>query len=235
MRFRRRRKRKKIRSQESPEVQAAVGVLPRCVYGIDLAVKNARKQGKSVIWLLHGFNVSDGGAATIEQLRKYIDDPDDRFVVISLRYGWRFLLGVRFLNRRTAKRLAKLSKYGDVAVGHSNGCAIIHEASWMDGCGLARIVYIQPALDRDKHPFAVDQWLVTSNKGDHATGVSKWLLWHHWGDMGQQGYVGIKEPIQLYTADKGILGHSTIFSAKGMAIYGDRLGQYVIDGRIRSV
>ncbi len=176
-------------------------------------------------WLVHGFNVRDGGAASIDRLRPHLEARG--WTVRDLDYGWRGLLGVRLCNAGTAATLASLSDPADAAIGHSNGCAIIRRAV-VAGARFARIVLINPALDRDTewpgHTGAIEVWHAPS---DVATWAARWLLFHPWGDMGRHGgdgrwYVNHDaDRIASEAAGRRVeLGHSGVFSDRWISTFG---------------
>ncbi len=141
--------------------------------------------------LVHGFNVSDGGAGTTgraaDKFRKR-----GGLKVIEFAPGWRGLLGVRFGNKRRAQNLAKIIQPGDLLIGHSDGCNLIdkacHELSSL-GPESVHCVYFNPALDRDTAlSRIVSKCLVFFTKSDETVWLSKWLPFHAWGEMGRKGY-----------------------------------------------
>ncbi len=138
--------------------------------------------------LIHGFNVRDGGNATVGKLRPFFEQAG--FSVMQPRYGWTFLLGVRLLDKRFATLVADLTEPGDVYVGHSNGCCIAQLAAEM-GAPVSQMVYINPALDRDTFlPRHVGRLHVWHSPADGPVRFARWLPWHRWGDMGAVGYQG---------------------------------------------
>lgn len=138
------------------------------------------------VFLLHGFNVGDGGASTVGKLLPYL--PNSRI----WPYGWLGLLGVRLFNGRFAKMLAASLNDGCTIIGHSNAAAIIHRALQVSSCPqVKRVVLIRPALDSDAiFGDKVDRVDVFYHPGDLPTRVSRWIPWHEWGDMGAAGYTG---------------------------------------------
>lgn len=195
----------------------------------------ARQAGKRVAWLLHGFNVSDHGVGSIEQLRPLVESSQG-VKCLSLAYGWRGLAGCRLFNPRTARALANLSRPGDIGIGHSNGCAIINQATIEPGCWLSRVMYIQPALDEWRRPFDVKAWQVFSNSGDLATIAAAWRPWSSWGKMGHTGYIHRPgqpgpAPEQHHTHERGIVGHSAMFTPEGLTAYGADIKRFIDAGK----
>lgn len=145
------------------------------------------------IWLVHGFNVADGGAGTVGRLTPYLQAAG--FTVKPFRYGWRGLLGVRFGNGGIARLLNDAMNPGDLAIGHSNGCAIIHRAAKNYGAPFGPIAYLNPALDRDALlPPQIPHLAVWHSPSDRPVAWARWLPFHPWGDMGADGYRGYYDP-----------------------------------------
>ena len=106
--------------------------------------------------LIHGFNVRDGGQATIGQLQTFYEAQGVPCIVFN--YHWLGVFGTYRKNSAIAKRVsdaavnAVLSGNEVIAVGHSNGCAILHEATARYRAPIKRLAYINPAVDKDKSP-----------------------------------------------------------------------------------
>ena len=162
--------------------------------------------------ILHGFNISDGGRGSIDKIIPFLKDKG--FDIHEHDYGWRGLLGVRLFNASTAHDVAKSVRPGDICIGHSNGCAILYLASFE--CNPAGMVFINPALDSDVQPEC--NWVhVYFNKDDPIVEISKYLIFHAWGNMGQVGYIGHKDYItnidtQDYINMPCVSGHSDFFN-----------------------
>jgi len=184
---------------------------------------------------IHGFNVWDGGRATIGKFIPFWENVP--FKCHELQYGWRGLIGVRIWNRRTARRLAELSKVIEgevVAVGHSNGCAIIHRATRIPGNRISGVVYINPALDRDMIPGPKVKFChVWHNEDDKAVRWARILMKHPWGPMGAYGYMNPENippdaRVKNYDTGRGFevaraKGHSGIFRRpEALAFFGPK-------------
>lgn len=105
-------------------------------------------------------------------------------------YGWTGLLGVRFATWKRARELAAMSRFGDAAIGHSNGCNLIIEAAWR-GAQFRRVVFINPALDSDAPlPPSIQSAHVWHSPSDLPVRFAKFLWFHPWGDMGAKGFTG---------------------------------------------
>lgn len=149
---------------------------------------------RPTIWLVHGFNVRDGGKGTVGKLIDPIRRHLPNFNIQLVSYGWVFFFSVRWSIRKHARRLAELSsRIGssrDIWVGHSHGCNLINEATF-DGLDAKRLVFVNPALDKDTPISAtVEKLDVYHAPGDLAVEASAILPWHRWGNMGSRGYQG---------------------------------------------
>lgn len=172
--------------------------------------------------LVHGFNVRDDGAGTTGRLAKRLRDQGG-IEVVEFQPGWRGLVGVRVSNKRRAQQLAKLIRPDDLLIGHSDGCNLIdmacHELTSFNPSKV-KCVYFNPALDRDTalSPI-VEKCLVFHTESDRIVWISRHLLFHPWGEMGQKGYKAIRQNLHddryrniAYEAlSHHQLGHSGVF------------------------
>jgi len=170
--------------------------------------------------LVHGFNVRDGGAHTVDRLIPLIKldghtvDPDEG------DYGFFNIWAVRFRHSRTRQRvlyrLAKAFETADVIITHSNGANFTTQALDMmapDFNNSKLVIHISPALDRDTQiPMAVHHQLVMYTPHDKAVRLSSWLLFHPWGRMGAKGYSG-SDNRNTNRQENRVHGHSAWFSA----------------------
>jgi hypothetical protein len=149
-----------------------------------------------MIHLIHGFNVADGGKNTVDTLRPLLEKAG--YEVSEFDYGRIGLLGVRFGNKKRARRLAGQVEPADIVVGHSNGCALIALAMQM-GMTVSHAVFIHPALNRKWTPpkGAAEKVTVYFSEKDIATRAAKLLVGvmklfptkyqYMWGSMGTVG------------------------------------------------
>lgn len=160
------------------------------------------------IGLFHGFNVSDGGLRTTDKLRPLLEA--DGYKVLEGDYLWKGLMGVKLCNKSMAKLVADLFPPGGVAIGHSNGCNLIHWAAHY-GAEFSRVVYINPALDNDaKLAPQIDKALVLACPHDVPVLLARLIPWVSWGSMGRDGYRGDDTRyISVIRQDK--CSHSDIF------------------------
>ncbi len=153
--------------------------------------------------LVHGFNVSDGGQGSTDQFADHYKS--EGFQVIEFDTKWRKglvrdLLTVRFGNGKRAQKLAAMIQPGDILVGHSNGCAIIHQATQQlasiapdsraqDLLRTLILIYHNPALDVDAPAASnVRARYIFHTKSDWVVHAASLLLCSNWGRMGQLGY-----------------------------------------------
>lgn len=195
--------------------------------------KGAKVMKGTLVILIHGFNVTDGGAGTVRRLKPFYQMRGAN--VTSLRYGWFGLLRARFCNEEVSENLARLitrsaKTYSQIiVVGHSNGCAIAHLASFKCSEQIHRFVYINPALKLDYAPAqnvkGIDVW---HNAEDNAVLWAKLLFWRAkerpWGLMGRTGYKGNDSRfVNFDTANDFSLkvkGHSAVFKKKVIGFFG---------------
>ncbi len=149
--------------------------------------------------LIHGFNVGDGGRSTVGTLAPFF--AGQGVVPIVINYGYFGLLQTKFRNEAIAKRVfaavaAAYKSFDEVyVVGHSNGCAITHLASLLEGFKAHGFVYINPALRSDycRGP-GVSFIHVWYSPSDRAVKFARWLPFRGaWGEMGAKGYSGVKD------------------------------------------
>ncbi len=179
--------------------------------------------------LVHGFNVKDSGAETIDTLKPYLKDAG--YEIVEFDYNWTGVLRVRLCNGNLAKALASIShSYSGkiIAFGHSNGCAIINEAAHL-GARFYRVVYISPALDKNTRLAPhIDRACVWYSSTDYVVKLSRWLIGHSWGEMGATGYIGPDR--RHFNYNKRTMcsavcssGHSDIFEFRKIKIFGPKI------------
>ncbi|MEZ0155246.1 MAG: alpha/beta fold hydrolase [Candidatus Reddybacter sp.] len=196
--------------------------------------------------LVHGFNVWDGGRATVGKLRPFLSARDVPYIMIN--YGHVGLLRTGRKNKKIAGRLAKAVRTAldagqrPVVIGHSNGCAIIHLAMAEVMKGLLPVdnysvgaVYINPALGRGlMAPAAVHCLDVWFSPSDKPVRWSKWLPRSNarpWGEMGATGFVGVDKRVRNHNKElmsPSSKSHSDMFSAELLPFYGPLLAGNVV-------
>lgn len=184
---------------------------------------------KKAAIFVHGFNVSDGGEKSVDRLIPTfksagydIYNIDYRFV--NLVKG---LLKARFFNDEIARglesRVKDLKEAGYeevVAIGHSNGCTIIHLAK---NAPIDKIIYINPALTKYVKPNKnIKKAMVYYSPKDWTVWIGKW--WSKiipgreenrpWGEMGRTGWLVRDKRIINYNLSRILrkkIGHSDAF------------------------
>ena len=166
-----------------------------------------------IIHSIHGFNVSDEGAATIDKLTPLLQETG-RHLVQEHNYPEFFRLRVRLCNKAMAMLIRDMVKPGDSVVAHSNGCAIVYLAA-KAGAQFENVTLINPALDSKlaiPHAGSVDVW---HSDSDPWTSLARFIPWSIWGAQGRTGYTGDDARYKNYNEDEIFnekVGHSGMFS-----------------------
>ena len=161
------------------------------------------------VYGIHGIREWKGGKNSIDRLKPHFDPAYYEWV--DFDYPWTFVIGSYLWNGSRAQRLADLVEPGSIVIGHSNGCAIANEASFLT-TNISKLVYINPALDVDRTcgpgVKAVDVWY---SENDNAVWLAQWLPWSTWGAMGRYGYQG---PDARYMSFNEVgMGHGKVFGS----------------------
>lgn len=145
--------------------------------------------------LVHGFNVSDGGENTVGRFRPYFIARG--WDTITFQMGWMGLIQVYTQNHQHAKRLAEAARNAHergtevIALGHSNGCAVLHLATTEYDAPIQRMAYINPALEHHLAPAPqVERLDVWHSPSDRPVKWSRLMPFSLWGAMGAVGYTG---------------------------------------------
>lgn len=169
----------------------------------------------SKYYLLHGFNVKDGGAATTGSLRPALEAAGHE--VVELRYGWMGRMRVRLCNESLARALADLVEEGSNLIAHSNGAAIAYLAC-KHGAKFDKVFLINPALDAEKEMLNIRKVHVFHSLSDPWTRLARWIPFSPWGRQGAIGYTGVDldnkyrhTELDRLTGEK--TGHSGIFKS----------------------
>lgn len=161
------------------------------------------------VHIIHGIHVTEP-AQSVGRLRFYFELLG--YPVVVHDYGHIFAFQARCKNKDISKKIGKSVKPGDIVVGHSNGCAIIHRMA-KDGVQFRGAVLINAALDRDAQIENGCEWVhVYHNKGDGWVALSRLLFWHPWGAMGRDGYKGNDKRVTNFDCYPDVDGHSDIFT-----------------------
>ena len=168
---------------------------------------------------VHGFNVRDNGARTVDQLIPFILESCYLVDADEADYGYFNLWMIRLFKTKTRARvlyrIAKAFENADVIIAHSNGAYFTTLALDMMGeeyNNSKLVIYISPALDRDTQiPMAVKHQLVLHTKRDFWVKLSSYIPFFPWGRMGARGYSG-QDNRNHNQADDSIPGHSAWFN-----------------------
>lgn len=120
-------------------------------------------------------------------------------------------------NKTLAKILAAQSWAGDIAISHSNGCAIVYR-SLLFGARFKAIFFFSPALAKDVvFPPSVEKIFIFHTKKDIPVRIAKLLPWKGvWGDMGNTGFVGVDSRVVNVDCTDWVEGHSDYFRGENM-------------------
>lgn len=197
------------------------------------------------IHLIHGIHTSEGND-TIEKLVPFLKQ-ETGLDVLYHRYGYALALTTNLLNPSRAKKIAKQMSDGDIAIGHSNGCAIIYRI--MQEKNLSGICLINPALEKDiTFPNSLLKWIhVHYNEDDGAVPLTEIPIFgktflmppifmdRNWGEMGKYGYQGKPDPRvwnfdnKRLTPDHSVQGHSEFFTPENLSFWGPFVGRRIRD------
>lgn len=176
----------------------------------------------SNVVVCRGFNEPDVDRSSIDHLLPFLNTHH----IQNANYGDFKFFGVRFFNDNIASVIAGMSADNSVGIGHSNGCAVLVRAAFLSE-NIMRLILINPALDNDTvFPDSLERVDVFHNQYDFVVTVSRLLLFHGWGDMGNVGYQGL---------DKRVHNHETsrLFSAVGhsgvLVDHAHELADYIQD------
>lgn len=158
---------------------------------------------RKAAFLVHGFNVSDGGLSSVRTMIPFLEEAG--VTAMTVNYGYFGLLKVKFKNDNIARELcaavqAAYCWYDEVyLIGHSNGCAIMHMAAQLPGFRSDGFVYINPALEKtaERHP-SVKFRHVWHSPSDIAVRLARKLPFANvWGEMGAKGYQGVEDDLTI--------------------------------------
>lgn len=177
------------------------------------------------IVLIHGFNVRDGGAGTVDKLVPFLEEAGHEVDKDEADYGWFGLWAVRFRKASAVRRIAKALEHADAVISHSNGSNYEHKAlKALNGRGCYRVIRLSPALNRTTGAAKnVGRCYVYHTLSDVWTWLSGWLPWHPWGRQGWRGYLGRDDRIVNRDFSDTIRGHSGWFDDDAVAYVADEI------------
>ena len=168
------------------------------------------------VYLIHGFNVKDDGAATTGQIREGLERHG--YEVVEIKYGFFHRVRVRLCNKGLAHVIADLVEPGSSVIAHSNGAALAYYAAEY-GAPWKNVTLVNPALDKTLQlADQIENIQVWYAPHDKWTGLSKYIPNSIWGAMGRVGYKGPLDSRTVQYNQEEILGrfedeHSGMFSS----------------------
>ena len=147
--------------------------------------------GYLMIYLIHGFNVKDEGAETVDTIKGLLEIEGQQITEID--YGHFGLMRVKWCNKGIAKAISSLVEPGSTCIAHSNGGTLAYLACKM-GAPFKNVVLVNPALDSNKAIASqVEKVQVWYSPHDKWTGLSKYIPNSIWGAQGRTGYTGSED------------------------------------------
>lgn len=187
------------------------------------------------IVLVHGFNVFDNGAGSIDKLRPYLEEAGHEVDTDSADYGWHGLLQVRvpWLRKGLIGRLRSAFHDADVIITHSNGANYATQALGtmayydhdQETMTLPRdkvVIHISPALNQKaKIPACIKTMWVMHTQRDLWVKLGQLLIGHMWGAMGAYGYHGPDKRGRSIDCTRFIPQHSEWFKDELIGLTGN--------------
>lgn len=170
--------------------------------------------------LVHGFNVRDGGAGTVDKLKPHLEAAGFEVDTDQADYGYFSLFMVRFAKHPAVRRIAQaiidalMDGHDVLVISHSNGANFANKALKLVTKRLvlgAREVRLSPALNRSTATESARCW-VFHTRTDFWVWLSGFLLFHPWGRQGQKGYKGPDPRMENWDMSDIIQGHSDYFT-----------------------
>lgn len=183
--------------------------------------------------LIHGFNVWDGGAATIDTLAPGLFSQGYRVLTEIADYGWTGPFCLRRKNELMVSRLMEIIQPGDTLIAHSNGCLL----AWMlveAGAPVSKVICIQPALRKDTLwredvkvlcIFNNKDWVVRfgARWWSRFSSVARpWKDRHGWGSAGYHGFTAGQANVTQWNSNRPpapVKGHSNLFVMPELAYW----------------
>lgn len=166
----------------------------------------------SMIYLLHGFNVKDGGAGSVGTLVRSLEDGGHTVKMVT--YGWMQRFRVRACTEGVAQTFACMAVKNSIVIAHSNGANVVNAAAEA-GAVFKHVFLINPALDEGIAIPNARRVTVFHAPSDGWTRLARWIPFSDWGRQGQVGYTGDDERyvnVDLDFLSGGEkLGHSGVF------------------------
>ena len=164
------------------------------------------------IVLVHGFNVRDGGASTVDKLTPYLEQQGHQIDKDDADYGFFSLWMVRFRKHKAILRIAEALKEADVVIAHSNGANYVLKALKFVHPP-KQVIFLSPAANRrSKVPVSATKVDVFHTRTDFWVFLSGFLPFKHpWGWMGLKGTKGNDPRITNHDYTDIVKSHSDWF------------------------
>lgn len=178
------------------------------------------------IVLVHGFNVRDGGARSIDKLAPFLRAAGHEVDVDEADYGWFSFLAVRLRKHSAVVRIARALERSDAVVSHSNGSNYEDKALRIlpDVPQKYRVVRLSPALGSSRGVAEnVRRGWVFHTRSDWIVWLSGFLLFHPWGRQGWRGYRGEDSRIENVDLSDAVDGHSDWFDDEKIEFIAGRI------------
>ncbi len=164
------------------------------------------KNYTGTILLYHGIGQENGGDGSIDRMYKYLKQifPNAYIDKDILDYGDQNFISVRWNAKKESKRVARIIKKADLVVAHSNGCNYSMKALHRLAMPNTHFSFISPALNR-KQPFNRLKFKhidVYYSPSDWVVWVSKFLIWHPFGNAGQKGFKTDHKDVSQYEIER---------------------------------
>ena len=176
--------------------------------------------------LIHGFNVKDGGARTVDKLAPYLIEAGHEVDLDEADYGYYSLLAVRFRKHRAVMRIAQAIQDADIVISHSNGGNYEDKAlkTLEHRDKTYRVIRISPALNaKQRVPENIERGWVFFTRTDKWVWLSGLLRFHSWGRMGQKGFQGDDRRLENRDYSELIKGHSDWFADENIQFIADEV------------
>lgn len=151
-------------------------------------VEVEKKAKKITVHLFPGIHTKSP-YKTIGRLVPHLKEAGFKNIIVH-DYGYLLAILSYFRNKKIAEKFLPQIKEGDIAMGYSNGGAIIYYLAEM-GSPLSGVVLIKPALNKNAALNSQVEWVhVYHTPGDMTVWLSHLLPFHIWGEQGRVGFVG---------------------------------------------
>lgn len=156
------------------------------------------------VYLIHGFNIKDDGAATTGTVKQLLQNHG--YKVVEIHYGFFHRMRVRLCNKGLAHAISSLVEPGSTCIAHSNGASIAFLATQY-GAEWKNLTLVNPALNKNlKFPDQLENIQVWYAPHDKWTGLAKFIPNSIWGAMGRVGYKGELDNRVVQYDQEAILG-----------------------------